>query len=145
MQPNRVGGKRARHSAVPDRVAHESNRYSQASRSSASSSKDGFKRYVGPWQLGKTLGSGESAQVRLCRHRYTQQAAAVKIVGKRHASLVQDGSLASLNKWDTSLPEKMNGEMRIPMSIEREVAILKLIDHPNIMKLYDIWENRSEM
>jgi hypothetical protein len=33
----------------------------------------------------------------------------------------------------------------MPIGIEREVAIMKLIQHPNIMKLYDIWENRTEM
>lgn len=61
------------------------------------------------------------------------------------AYMVQDSSMAALNKWDKNLPEQINGEMRVPMAIEREVAILKLIEHPHIMKLYDIWENRSEM
>jgi serine/threonine protein kinase len=53
--------------------------------------------------------------------------------------------MAAISKWDSNLPEQASGEMRVPMAIEREVAILKLIEHPNIMKLYDIWENRSEM
>ena len=61
------------------------------------------------------------------------------------AYLVQDSSLAALSKWDTSMPDQINGEIRVPMAIEREVAILKLIEHPHIMQLYDIWENRSEM
>jgi hypothetical protein len=38
-----------------------------------------------------------------------------------------------------------NGFRRMPYGIEREVAIMKLIEHPHIMKLYDIWENRTEM
>jgi serine/threonine protein kinase len=38
-----------------------------------------------------------------------------------------------------------DGIRRMPVGIEREVAIMKLIQHPNIMKLYDIWENRTEM
>jgi serine/threonine protein kinase len=95
--------------------------------------------------LGKTLGKGSSARVRLCRHTVTNQLAAVKIVNRRMAYLVQDSSLAALSKWDSSLPDQIDGEMRVPMAIEREVAILKLIEHPNIMKLYDIWENRSEV
>ncbi|KAL2263139.1 hypothetical protein VTK26DRAFT_8037 [Humicola hyalothermophila] len=33
----------------------------------------------------------------------------------------------------------------MPLAIEREVAILKLIRHPNIIELLDIWENRSEI
>ncbi|KAK5994970.1 putative serine/threonine-protein kinase HSL1 [Cladobotryum mycophilum] len=123
----------------------ESKRFSQASYASTSSSRSrSYKTHIGPWQLGKTLGKGSSARVRLCRHNVTNQLAAVKIVNRRMAYLVQDSSLAALSKYDSSLPE-INGEMRVPMAIEREVAILKLIEHPNIMKLYDIWENRSEI
>lgn len=122
-------------------------RYSQASYASTSSSRSrkNYKSHIGPWQLGRTLGKGSSARVRLCRHGVTNQLAAVKIVNRRMAGLVQDSSLAALSKWDSSLPEAASGEMRVPMAIEREVAILKLIEHPNIMKLYDIWENRSEV
>ncbi len=34
---------------------------------------------------------------------------------------------------------------RVPFGIEREIVIMKLIEHPNIIKLYDVWENRGEM
>jgi serine/threonine-protein kinase HSL1, negative regulator of Swe1 kinase len=131
----------------PPQEADEHKRLSQASHDSSASnrSKKNYKTHIGPWQLGKTLGKGSSARVRLCRHNITNQLAAVKIVNRRMAYLVQDSSLAALSKWDNALPEQNNGEMRIPMAIEREVAILKLIEHPNIMKLYDVWENRSEM
>ncbi|KAJ3486721.1 hypothetical protein NLG97_g6556 [Lecanicillium saksenae] len=125
----------------------EDKRMSQASYASTSSSrsKRNYKTHIGPWQLGRTLGKGSSARVRLCRHNITNQLAAVKIVNRRMAYLVQDSSLAALSKWDSHLPEPTDGHMRVPMAIEREVAILKLIEHPNIMKLYDIWENRSEI
>ncbi|KAM0521180.1 hypothetical protein ACHAPE_002655 [Trichoderma viride] len=130
----------------PQQPADAAKRLSQASYASTSSSQSrkNYKTHIGPWQLGKTLGKGSSARVRLCRHSITHQMAAVKIVNRRMAYLVQDSSLAALSKWDSSLPE-VNGEMRVPVAIEREVAILKLIEHPNIMKLYDIWENRSEI
>ncbi|KAF5226995.1 hypothetical protein FANTH_14914, partial [Fusarium anthophilum] len=122
-------------------------RHSAASCDSSGSgrSKKNYKTHIGPWQLGRTLGKGSSARVRLCRHTGTNQLAAVKIVNRRMAYLVQDSSLAALSKWDNNLPDQIDGEMRVPMAIEREVAILKLIEHPNIMKLYDIWENRSEV
>lgn len=131
----------------PPRQVEEDKRLSQASYASTSSSrsKKNYKTHIGPWQLGRTLGKGSSARVRLCRHNMTNQLAAVKIVNRRMAYLVQDSSLAALSKWDSNLPEPTDGQMRVPMAIEREVAILKLIEHPNIMKLYDIWENRSEM
>ncbi|KAL7792639.1 hypothetical protein V8C37DRAFT_380175 [Trichoderma ceciliae] len=130
----------------PPQPAEAAKRLSQASYASTSSSQSrkNYKTHIGPWQLGRTLGKGSSARVRLCRHSITNQLAAVKIVNRRMAYLVQDSSLAALSKWDSSLPE-VNGEMRVPVAIEREVAILKLIEHPNIMKLYDIWENRSEI
>ncbi|KAF4992357.1 hypothetical protein FGRMN_7213 [Fusarium graminum] len=131
----------------PPNEMEDDRRHSAASYDSSGSSrsKKNYKTHIGPWQLGKTLGKGSSARVRLCRHIVTKQLAAVKIVNRRMAYLVQDSSLAALSKWDNNLPEQINGEMRVPMAIEREVAILKLIEHPNIMKLYDIWENRSEV
>ncbi|KAH7176559.1 hypothetical protein EDB81DRAFT_42834 [Dactylonectria macrodidyma] len=131
----------------PPQVSDDPRRLSQASYDSSASgrSKKHYKTHIGPWQLGKTLGKGSSARVRLCRHNLTNQLAAVKIVNRRMAYLVQDSSLAALSKWDSSLPNEIDGEIRVPMAIEREVAILKLIEHPNIMKLYDIWENRSEV
>ena len=33
----------------------------------------------------------------------------------------------------------------IPSGIEREVVIMKLIEHPNVISLYDVWENRGEL
>ncbi|KAG7120226.1 serine/threonine-protein kinase HSL1 like [Verticillium longisporum] len=124
-----------------------SKRVSQASTAPSSnrSSNCSYKTQVGPWQLGKTLGKGSSARVRLCRHRLSGELAAVKIIPKKTAYLIQHGSLAALHQYDDSLPDRIDGEMRVPMSIEREVAILKLVDHPNVMKVYDIWENRSEI
>lgn len=132
------------------RETDPSKRVSQASQdskapSSHRSSGCNYKTQIGPWQLGKTLGKGSSARVRLCRHLISGELAAVKIVPKKAAYLIQHGSLAALHQYDDSLPDRINGEMRVPLSIEREVAILKLIDHPNVMKVYDIWENRSEM
>ncbi|GKT50746.1 putative serine/threonine-protein kinase iksA [Colletotrichum spaethianum] len=130
--------------------ADPSKRMSQASQASTApsskrSSGYAYKTHIGPWLLGKTLGKGSSARVRLCKHRLSGELAAVKIVPKKTAYLIQAGSLAELHDYDDSLPEKINGEMRVPLSIEREVAILKLVDHPNVMKVYDIWENRSEI
>jgi serine/threonine-protein kinase HSL1, negative regulator of Swe1 kinase len=103
------------------------------------------KFYIGPWHLGETLGAGSSARVRLCQHRITHQLAAVKIASKKSCLLSQSGSIANLHNWDKNQPEIIDGEMRIPMTTEREVAMLALIDHPNITKLYDIWENREDM
>jgi serine/threonine-protein kinase HSL1 (negative regulator of Swe1 kinase) len=124
----------------------DSNRNSQISTVSTNAS-DGtrIKQTIGPWKLGKTLGKGATARVRLARHEYTRQQAAIKIVQKKNAQMSQAGSLAALDMADASISDSEDGLRRMPVGIEREVAIMKLIQHPNIMKLYDIWENRTEM
>ena len=30
-----------------------------------------------------------------------------------------------------------------PMQVEREIAILKLIEHPHVLKLHDVYENKK--
>ena len=123
-----------------------SNRNSQISTTSTNGS-DGRRRktHIGPWHLGKTLGKGATARVRMARHAVTCQPAAIKIVQKKNAQLSQAGSLAALDQLDAVMNNTGEGPKRMPYGIEREVAIMKLIEHPHIMKLYDIWENRTEM
>lgn len=96
-------------------------RVSQVSASSntSSSSSNPRKISVGPWRLGRTLGRGSSGRVRLAKHQVTGKLAAVKIVPKAIT--------------------KGNG------GIEREVVIMKLIEHESVMRLYDVWENRGEL
>ena len=125
--------------------AYDSSRASKTSSISQTSSLSGFpnkKAYIGPWQLGKTLGKGSSARVRAARHRVTGLSVAVKIVAKETAKMTQAGSIAKLDELDNQKP---TDRPRMPLSLEREVAILKLIDHKNIVQLHDIWENRDEM
>ena len=70
----------------------------------------------------------------------TQQDAAIKIVSKKSAEMLRSTSLAIL---DTTMGN--TGKKGIPFGIEREVVIMKLIEHPNIIKIYDVWENRGEL
>ena len=30
-----------------------------------------------------------------------------------------------------------------PLQVEREIAIMKLVNHPNVLGLYDVYENNS--
>lgn len=93
---------------------------------------------MGPWNLGPTIGKGATGRVRKAKHALTGQLAAVKIVSKRSGNLVQTTSLAGLDTM-------ANGKSRMPSGIEREIVIMKLIEHPNVMNLYDVWENRGEL
>ncbi|KAK9472867.1 kinase-like domain-containing protein, partial [Dipodascopsis tothii] len=112
-----------------------SKRESEISTISSSSSTNGrhHKTNVGPWRLGRTLGRGSSGRVRLAKHSSTGKLAAVKIVPKAAA----DAKKAS--------GKKGRDAAGLPYGIEREVIIMKLIEHPNVMGLYDVWENRGEL
>lgn len=137
-------------SSITSQASQERNaskRASQVSTASASTTNsDGkLKSYIGPWQLGKTLGKGSSARVRLARHRVTHQSVAVKIISKRTAYLSQAGSIAQLDRMEKHQPEEKDGIRRLPVTVEREIAIMKLIEHPNVIKILDVWENRNEM
>lgn len=82
---------------------------------------------VGPWKLGRTLGRGATGQVLLGTHGETGQKAAVKVVSK--ADLVEDEA-----------SKKLVESGGLPYGIEREVIIMKLLTHPNVLSLYDVWE-----
>ncbi|KAJ8587303.1 kinase-like protein, partial [Rhizopogon salebrosus TDB-379] len=82
---------------------------------------------IGLWKVSKTIGRGSSGRVRMARHSKTGQYAAVRIVS-RHTFMTKLTDLAE----------------HVPLSIEREIAIMKLIDHLNIIRLYDVWETPTK-
>lgn len=120
----------------------DSNRNS-TSAASIISNKGKRKTHVGPWQLGRTLGKGATGRVRLAKHATTRQTAAIKIVSKKSAAMVQSESIAAMDRNLTRYPG--TGVRPMPCGIEREVVIMKLIEHPNVISLYDVWENRGEL
>ncbi|GKZ30092.1 hypothetical protein AbraIFM66950_007786 [Aspergillus brasiliensis] len=119
------------------------NRNSTISAASIISSQGKRKTHVGPWQLGRTLGSGVSGRVRLAKHSVTGQLAAIKIVSKKSAAITQSASIAGMDKKANRVGGI--GARQIPSGLEREVVIMKLIEHPNVINLYDVWENRGEL
>ncbi|XP_036836338.1 serine/threonine-protein kinase BRSK2 isoform X5 [Oncorhynchus mykiss] len=88
----------------------------------SSSGKDNsahYMNYVGPYRLEKTLGKGQTGLVKLGIHCVTCQKVAIKIVNR----------------------EKLSES--VLMKVEREIAILKLIEHPHVLKLHDVYENKK--
>ncbi|KAF3491380.1 BR serine/threonine-protein kinase 2 [Arthroderma uncinatum] len=122
----------------------KSNRNSTISTGSTASTKSRRKTHIGPWQLGRTLGKGSTGRVRLAKHAITGQSAAIKIVSKRFAAMVQSQSIMVMDKF-TKIPGFSRESRAIPCGIEREVVIMKLIQHPNVIGLFDVWENRGEL
>lgn len=131
--------------AVLENSSATNKRDSQVSTTSTiSASNAKRKTHIGPWQLGKTLGKGATGRVRIARHAHTGQIAAVKIVSKKSAAMVQSASMARMDR-DKNLVGNGRVTRTMPFGIEREIVIMKLIEHPHIISLYDIWENRGEL
>lgn len=122
----------------------ESARNSVVSAASILSGKGKRKTHVGPWQLGRTLGKGATGRVRLAKHAVTGQTAAIKIVSKKSAAMVQSESIAAMDR-NSSHFSGFTNTRQMPCGIEREVVIMKLIEHSNVISLYDVWENRGEL
>ena len=78
---------------------------------------------VGPFVLGRVLGRGCTGTVRLGVHKHTGFEVAFKIIDKKY--LASDGKL-----WK---------------KVKREIAILKLIEHPHVLKLYDVLETEQRL
>ena len=76
-------------------------------------------QYVGPYRLEKTLGKGQTGLVKMGTHCVLGKKVAIKIINK--------------DKLTNSVLQK----------VEREIAIMKLIEHPNVLALYDVYENRK--
>ena len=114
--------------------------------------KEDDPKVIGLWKIGRTIGKGSSGEsilpsppfplspvfvtgrVRIARHSKTGQYAAIKIVSKT--------ALVNSRRSIQGLDEHAD---RILLGIEREIVIMKLIDHPNIMRLYDVWETSTEL
>ena len=144
-----VTPKNKRLSAVRTHEArpHSPKRDSAISNASTNASNTNRRRktHIGPWQLGRTIGRGGCSRVRLVRHSMTGQYGAAKIISKTTAEKVRALSLANLIKSAEKDPAFHPDGKVIPFGLEREICIMKLLDHPNIVRLYDIWENRDEL
>ena len=126
---------------------HNPKRDSTISNASTNASNTNRRRktHIGPWQLGRTIGRGGCSRVRLVRHSMTGQYGAAKIISKTTAEKVRALSLANLIQSAEQDPTLHPDGKVIPFGLEREICIMKLLDHPNIVRLYDIWENRDEL
>ncbi|XP_049315117.1 serine/threonine-protein kinase BRSK2 isoform X3 [Bactrocera dorsalis] len=76
-------------------------------------------QFVGPYRLEKTLGKGQTGLVKLGVHCVLGRKVAIKIINR----------------------EKLSES--VLMKVEREIAIMKLIDHPHVLGLSDVYENKK--
>jgi len=74
---------------------------------------------VGFYDIEETIGKGNFAVVKLARHRLTKSRVAIKIIDKSRLD-------------ETNLTK-----------VYREVQIMKLLRHPNVLKLYQVMETKN--
>jgi len=133
-------------SQIASEQGRDSKRNPAISTTSTNASGRRRKTYIGHWQLGKTIGKGGCSRVRVVRHRFRDQYGAVKIITRSTAESTRAQSLANLiesTKGNVSF--NASGQKPIPFGLEREIAVMKLLEHQNIVRLYDVWENRNEL
>ena len=78
---------------------------------------------VGPYVLDRYLGEGATGRVIFGHHKDTRQHVAVKIISKDQ--FVKHQALRGM--------------------VQREIALMALADHPNIIKLVDVMENPEQL
>ncbi|CAO3593541.1 unnamed protein product [Absidia cylindrospora] len=71
---------------------------------------------IGLYQFLHTLGNGKFSKVVLAKHRETRQLVAIKII------------------------DKQAHDYRVMSRLVREIHLMELLDHPNIVKLYETFE-----
>ena len=142
--PNSPEHKRV--SQIAGEHERDSKRNSAISTTSTNASGRRRKTYIGHWQLGKTIGKGGCSRVRVVRHKTRHQYGAVKIITRTTAESTRAQSLANLiESTKGSMTTGASGHKPIPYGLEREIAVMKMLEHPNIVRLYDVWENRNEL
>ncbi|KAL2665659.1 hypothetical protein AAZV13_02G235900 [Glycine max] len=81
-----------------------------------------IKRRVGKYEVGRTIGEGTFAKVKFARNSETGEPVALKILDKEKV-----------------LKHKMAEQIR------REVATMKLIKHPNVVRLYEVMGSKTKI
>ncbi|MCO5605802.1 hypothetical protein L7F22_059986 [Adiantum nelumboides] len=85
-------------------------------------SKENLRTRVGNYEVGRVLGEGTFAKVRLAKNMETGQQVAIKVFDK-HKILKE----------------------QLTQQIKREISTMKLIKHPNVVQLYEILASKTRV
>jgi len=81
--------------------------------------KDG-KKFINQYEVIKDLGKGSFGKVKLVKHSETGELFAMKVMNKN------------------VLRKKRIGTRNLLQDVEHEIKVMKLLEHPNIIKLYEV-------
>ncbi|MQL68561.1 hypothetical protein Taro_000807 [Colocasia esculenta] len=90
--------------------------------STPSSSSGGKSVVHGKYEMGRLLGHGSFAKVYYARNVQTGRSVAMKVVGKE--KVIKAGMMEQ---------------------VKREIAVMKMVTHPNIVELYEVMATRSKI
>jgi len=82
--------------------------------------KQDGKKYVNQYEVLKLLGRGSFGKVKLVKHTETGELFAMKVMNKN------------------ILRKKRMGTRNLLQDVEHEIRVMKLLDHPNVIKLYEV-------
>ncbi|KAJ4953911.1 hypothetical protein NE237_030743 [Protea cynaroides] len=82
----------------------------------------GFAATIGKYQLGRTIGEGTFAKVKLAMDTVTKQHVAIKIIDKQ---MIMDNKLME--------------------QVKREISTMKLLNHPNIVRIHEVTATKKKV
>jgi serine/threonine protein kinase len=89
---------------------------------------------IGPWIMGECIGRGASGRVKIAKNRHPGQLAAIKILPLQ--------PFVNARASSSSRHTKSNKQR---LGINREITMMKLMDHPNILRIYDVYQSEREL
>lgn len=111
------GEKKSSNAAAEAEQPSKNRHHAQPRNKSGAKKKETKSRSIGHYLIGKTIGQGTFGKVKLGTHNLTGEKVAVKILEKH--KIIEDVDVER---------------------VAREIKILKLARHPNIIQLYEIIE-----
>lgn len=91
------------------------------------------RKWIGRWQLGRTIGEGSSGKVKLAHHADTKETCVVKAV--RRPKLA-NGMTANNRDANYSTPETLEKIYKRELYMIREACLGMMLQHENIVKLH---------
>jgi BR serine/threonine kinase len=78
---------------------------------------------IGPYVLERVIGSGTTGKVKLARNRETGESVAIKVISK----------------------STFTHKPGLQLKVRREIGLMKVVSHPNILRLIDVLESPGHM
>uniref|UniRef100_A0A453AZB3 non-specific serine/threonine protein kinase n=1 Tax=Aegilops tauschii subsp. strangulata TaxID=200361 RepID=A0A453AZB3_AEGTS len=106
---------------------------------------------MGKYEMGRTLGEGHFGKVRLARHADTGRAFAIKILDRQRIlamkidEQVRAPSAQSIDRFFPGFFRLACLFVVVVAQIKTEIATLKLLKHPNVVRLYEVAASKTKI